>query len=241
VVAGGQGPQDIGADTVRDADDLDRLRRRMANVIGHALRTPTATIRGQAEILARTGDEEERAQTIEVLRRSARRLEEMIDEVLVGEGIETRLPTGRTEDLVVAAELREVADGLEVVAEIEVVGDERAQVRAGRDALHWILRSLLDNAGRYGHRGVVRAEIEQLEDTTRVRVSSPHGDIGMTADDRRLSFEPFYRGERAVVVTATRLGLGLTIARRLATDLGGRVDLETDDERTIAVLELPRP
>lgn len=244
-MVGGQGPQDIGADTVRETDDLDRLRRRMENVIGHALRTPTATIRGQAEILARTEDEDERARTIEVLRRSARRLEEMIDEVLVGEGLETRLPTGRAEDLVASSELRGVAEDLEAVAAIEVTGDGGARVRAGRDALHWILRSLLDNAGRYGHQGAVRAEITQLEGATRIRISSPRGDIGMTADDRRLAFEPFYRGERAVVVTATRLGLGLTIARRLATDLGGRVDLglegEGADERTVAVLELPRP
>ncbi len=236
-----EGHQDIGAATVRDADDLDRLHRRLSNVIGHALRTPAATIRGQAEILAHTQDEDERRETVEVLRRSARRLEEMIDEVLVGEGLETRLPTGRTEDLDVAHEVRVVADDLEVVTEIEVAGDETVQVRAGRDALRWILRTVLDNAGRYGGQGVVRAELSQHEGATRIRVSSPRGDIGMNDDDRRLGFEPFYRGERAVTVTGARLGLGLTIARRLATDLGGSVELENEDGGTVAVVELPCP
>lgn len=238
-MAGGEQPQDIGAEA-GDADDLDRLRRRLENVIGHALRTPAATIRGQAEILARTQDEDERAQVIEDLRRSARRLEEMIDEVLVGAGVETRLPTGRTERLDVATELREVAEDLEVVTAIEVVGDEGVGVLAGRDALRWLLGSVLDNAGRYGD-GTVRAAIDRRDGTARITVCALEGDIGTTDDDRRLGFEPFYRGERAVTVTATRLGLGLTIARRLATDLGGRVDLVSADGRTVTILELPQP
>lgn len=240
-MATGGDPQDIGAASVADADDLDRLRRRLANVIGHALRTPTATVRGQAEILAQTSDPAQREEVIVALRRAARRLEEMIDEVLVVEGIETRLPTGSPEDLVLRSEVEHVAGELAVVDEVEVTGDTGAVVRSGRDALRWLLRSVLDNAGRYGT-GPVRVEVGSDDATVHLRVFTPQGGVGATSDDVRLAFEPFYRGERAVTVTATRLGLGLTTARRLVSGLGGHIRLEQDDERGIVThLELPRP
>ena len=233
-------PEDIGAASAAEADDLDRLRRRLANVIGHALRTPAATVRGQAEILAITDDPEQREEAIVALRRAAQRLEEMIDEVLVVEGIDTRLPTGTPEDLDLRAQVEEVAAELDVVEDVEVTGDTEATVRCGRDALRWLLRSVLDNAGRYGT-GPVRVEVADT-DAVRLQVFTPQGGVGATSDDVRLAFEPCYRGERAVVVTATRLGLGLTTARRLAAELGGRIRLEQDDERGIVThLELPRP
>jgi two-component system, OmpR family, sensor kinase len=240
-VAGPGGePEDIGAASVADADDLDRLRRRLANVIGHALRTPAATVRGQAEILSVTDDATQREEAVVALRRAARRLEEMIDEVLVVEGIDTRLPTGAPQDLELRSEVEAVAAELDVVDEVEVTGDTDAMVRCGRDAVRWLLRSVLDNAGRYGT-GPVRVEIAD-SDTVHVQVFTPQGGVGATSDDVRLAFEPFYRGEQAVTVTATRLGLGLTTARRLADELEGRIRLEQDDERGIVThLELPRP
>lgn len=236
----GEGLQDIGADTVRDVDDLDRLRRRLANVIGHALRTPAATVRGQAEILGSTDDPELRAQSIASLRRTARRLEEMIDEILVVQGIDTTLPTGRVERVTVADEARRVAADLDVVDDLELLGDTSVQVLAGRDAVGWLLRTVLDNAARYGD-GAARLELQQRGTRVRLLVSSPRGGAPMTDEDLQLAFEPFYRGERAVTVTATRLGVGLTIARRLVTDLGGEIHLEQGDPAVTTVLELPRP
>jgi K+-sensing histidine kinase KdpD len=234
-----EAPRDIGADAAPD-DDLDRLRRRLANVLGHALRTPTATVRGQAEILAATDDPEERARAVAALRRTSRRLEEMIDEVLVVEGIDTRLPTGTPRDLELAGEVRAVAEDLEVVEGVEVAGDREVTVRLPQDGLRWALRAVLDNAGRYGQ-GPVLVELSTTPEIVALRVSTPAGGVGATDDDVRLAFEPFYRGERAVMVTATRLGLGLTAARRVVDELGGRIRLERDEQGGIIThLELPR-
>lgn len=239
-MAQGDAPRDIGADAATESDDLDRLRRRLANVIGHALRTPAATVRGQAEILAQTSDPQERDAAVAALRRASRRLEEMIDEVLVVQGLGTRLPTGSPRELDVDAEVRAVADALEVVEEIELTGEPGVVITAARDALRWALRAVLDNAGRYGT-GPVRVEVATTPTGTRLAVWTPAGGVGATDDDVRLAFEPFYRGERAVTVTATRLGLGLTAAREVVDDLGGRVWLERDEEHgIISYLELPR-
>lgn len=221
-------------------DDLDLLRRRLVNVIGHALRTPAATVRGQAEIIAATDDPDVRAAAVEPLRRAARRLEEMIDEVLVVEGVETRLPTGRQDSVELAALLRDVADDLDGDAQLELSGDLDVRVEAPRDALSWALRGVLDNHVRYGQGPVVVALAADDERVT-CTVRTPRGGVGATDDDLRLAFEPFFRGERAVVASTARLGVGLTITRRLLDAVGGRATLDRDPDGGVrTVLELPR-
>lgn len=233
-------PQDIGLEHVPRGDDLDVLRRRLVNVVGHALRTPTATVRGQAEIVAHADDAEVRAAAIGPLLRSARRLEEMVDEVLVVQGIETRLPTGERVELHLGDLLNDLAVEVGADDRLEVLGAVDAPAFAPRDALGWALRGVLDNAARYG-RGAVRVTVEDTPDAVTLRVSTPEGGIAATDDDLRLAFEPFYRGERAVVVATSRLGVGLTITRTLLDQLGGRVELLRDDEGVSVLMELPRP
>jgi signal transduction histidine kinase len=233
-------PRDIGADQVPHGDDLDMLRRRLANVVGHALRTPAATVRGQAEIVASAEDASVRAEAVEPLLRSARRLEEMIDEVLVVQGVETRLPTGRRIELDLGALLREVAEDVGATDRLVLEGEPDVTVLAPRDALGWALRGVLDNAARYGS-GPVCVHVTAGTGAAGVRVSTPEGGVGATEDDLRLAFEPFFRGERAVVASTARLGVGLTITRRLLDDVGGRVELDRDGDGVVTVLELPTP
>jgi signal transduction histidine kinase len=233
-------PRDIGADQAPHGDDLDMLRRRLANVVGHALRTPAATVRGQAEIVASAEDPTVRAEAVEPLLRSARRLEEMIDEVLVVQGVETRLPTGRRVELELGALLRDVAEDIGVADRLVLEGEPGVAVLAPRDALGWALRGVLDNAARYGT-GPVHVHVTSGTAVATVRVSTPEGGVGATEDDLRLAFEPFFRGERAVVASTARLGVGLTITRRLLDDVGGRVGLDRDDDGVVTVLELPTP
>jgi signal transduction histidine kinase len=231
-------PQDIGASHGR-VDDLDLLRRRLVNVLGHALRTPAATVSGQAEIAAHAEDPEVRAAAVEPLLRTARRLEEMIDELLVVQGIETRLPTGEAEEIDLAGLLRDLAEESHAADRLELHGDTTARVLAPFDALEWALRGVVDNAARYGD-GPIRVDIEDAEERTTVRVATPEGGIDATEDDLRLAFEPFFRGERAVVASTSRLGVGLTITRRLLDDLDGRAQLLRDADGVVALLELPR-
>jgi signal transduction histidine kinase len=233
-------PQDIGVEHVPPSDDLDILRRRLVNVIGHALRTPAATVRGQAEIVAHADDPEVRNQAVRPLLRSARRLEEMIDEVLVVQGVETRMPTGERVEVALGDLLREVAEQVEAADRLELVGDPDVSVFGARDALGWALRGILDNAARYGT-GPIRVQVEQAPGAVTLRISTPEGGIDATEDDLRLAFEPFFRGERAVVASTSRLGVGLTITRRLLDELGGVVRLARDEEGVVTLMELPRP
>lgn len=210
------------------------------NVVGHALRTPMATVRGQVEVLARTTDPAERDRLIEQLLHSSRKLERLLDDVLVSAEVDTRLPVGAPMAVALAEAVESVWQGLETDGrQLAVGGDRSLAVRVGADALPWMLRHLLENAIRYGQ-GTVHADAEPTDDRVRLSVWTDKSDP-IPDEDLQHAFELFYRGEAAVIASATRMGVGLPVTRRLAELSGGSVRLERDGQGRIrAELELPR-
>jgi two-component system, OmpR family, phosphate regulon sensor histidine kinase PhoR len=191
-------------------EDLDLLRRRVVNVIGHELRTPVTTVRGLAESLAGAGDESARAEITAALVRSATRLERLVDDLLLASGIFTAAPVGDAEDVDLADALRRT--GWPALVEGHAVA------RARPEAVDRILGPVVDNARRHGE--PVEARLSRTSGAVVVDVESSgpelsEGDVGMLC-------EPFFRGEQAVM-TAPGLGLGLAIARTVARSEGGDV------------------
>jgi K+-sensing histidine kinase KdpD len=220
--------------------DLDLLRRRLGNVLGHALRTPVATVRGLVESIEPTGEDVVvHREVLTALHRSAARLEELVDDLLLVSGIETVLPTGAPQSLVVVEVAREVADGLDRPLQLDVHGDVGAAVEVPPDLLRWVLRSVLDNAARYAA-GVARVEVATGPERLRLTVTTGPDGAGATDHDLDHAFEPFYRGEKAVLADGARLGVGLTVATRLVGEVGGQVTVRRGEGDTFVTdLELP--
>ena len=208
---------------VTDDDELDLLRRRVVNVVGHELRTPVTTVRGLAETLAETDDEATRAALIVALVRSAARVEELLDDLLLASGVFTAVPTDAAVDVDLAAALR--AAGWTGPVE----GDGRAHLRL--QSAKRVLEPIVENAVRHGEPVAARV----VGSTIEVESSGPE----LPAGDVALACEPFFRGE-AAVMTAPGLGLGLAIARTVARAEGGEVLVRGRDGGGLIVrVELP--
>jgi K+-sensing histidine kinase KdpD len=233
VEASARGPDGVGA-------DLDLLRRRLGNVLGHALRTPVATVRGLVGSIEPTGgDVVVHAEVLTALHRSAARLEELVDDLLLVSGIETVLPTGAPEPLAAVQVAHEVATGLDRPLRLDTHGDLDAVVEVPPDLLRWLLRAVLDNAARYGA-GAARLDVAAGADRLRLTVTTGPAGAGATDHDLDHALEPFYRGEKAVLADGARLGVGLTVAARLAGEVGGRVTVRRGEgDAFVTELELP--
>lgn len=224
--------------------ELEELRQRVMNVVGHALRTPMATLRGHVEVVAEdpslVADDAFRTSLV----RSAQRVEALLDDLLVASGVETRLPVGKPRPLRLETELhaviRDMPGRADVEVDLEVMGDVDAEVCVARDGLHWILQRLVRNAVVHGG-PKIRAEVERAGDEVVLRLHSP--DAHAREEELEHAFELFYRGEHAVMTDAIGLGVGLPVARRLAEHAGGRLHLEAgpDGEGVTAVLVVPAP
>src|SRR4051812_41588196 len=95
-----RGRMDTGGeitDAARALAEVDAIRRRVVNVVGHALRTPVTTIAGMATALESATDDNTRTMLIDGLSRNARRVELLLDELLVAAGVSTALPVGDPE------------------------------------------------------------------------------------------------------------------------------------------------
>lgn len=223
------------AELQRRLAEVDALRKRVLNVIPHALRTPITTLRGLVEALPVATEREIRDEIAPALRRLAAQAEHLLDDMLIAAGYTTALPTGDRLATPVAATVRKVWSEVGGQAPIEVVDPGDAIVVAPQGSLFKMLVHVLDNAVKHGE-PPFRVVVEEV-DPGRVRLEVGSG--GKTPVDLAMLTEPFYRSE-AAVMRASGLGVGLTVAGALAVQAGGSLEIEAgEDGGVVCRLELP--
>jgi signal transduction histidine kinase len=129
--------------------------------------------------------------------------------------------------------------------EIAVREDERLQLGIGDGshclrgddmALRRLFGNLIDNALRYGH----RASIDLAAQDGALRVTVDDEGEGIPEADRAAVFEPFYRLDASRNLGSGGSGLGLTIARQIVDDHGGRITVgESPQGGTRILVTLP--
>lgn len=93
-------------------------------------------------------------------------------------------------------------------------------ITADRDRIKWVLNNLIENAVRYTPvGGTVQVSTEAIPGRIQVKVRDTG--IGITAGDKNNIFERFYRAGNAITKENKGSGLGLYIARTIATDHKG--------------------
>lgn len=208
-------------EVVQALEALNRARGRFVAVVGHELRTPVTTLRGLVEELPAADLDMVRELTPAIVR-SARRVESLLDDLLLATDITTALPVGDPEPVDLVACAQATWDAVEGVPELALTGDKEAVVSMRPRAADTMLERVLDNAHRYG---TPPFGFDADADADRVRITVSSGGPDLAADDVHLAFELFYRGEGAVT-SAPGFGLGLPVARALARQHDGDLHIE---------------
>ena len=215
------------------AHTLGRLQMEFAAGVSHELRTPLAVIRSAAHNL-RSGivqDKEGIEQYAGIVQEEARRLSDMVEEVL----LYSETQSGRKKYKMEPIDINEVIDraitNISPAIDLENcefsthIDQDLPPVKADPAGLSQCLQNLLSNAFKYGKAGdKARIEIVGQRDTSSNEVHLSVIDHGPGIDpvDQRHLFEPFYRGER-VESNVPGNGLGLHLVKRIMQAQGGRV------------------
>lgn len=222
-------------------EELDRLKDLFLGAVGHDLRNPLNCI-VMASRMMRMGQPcsvENHRSLIERIDRSARRMNEIIDDVLdlargkFASGMPLKLADTdlATVCRTVVAELRALHPGR--VVDVNVFGDARGRWDANR--LARVVSNLVGNALKHTREPRVEVRIEGTD--AEVIVSVHNGGPAIAQDVVPRLFEPFRRGNTG----AEGLGLGLYIVREIARAHGGGVLVtSTAEEGTTFSVTLPR-
>jgi signal transduction histidine kinase len=199
------------------ADRLSVLGELSAG-LAHEIRTPLASIRGAAEILAGPADGGEREEFAAILIKEVDRLNRVLGEFLTfarpgQEGGESSEPAAAIRE--VASLLRLSADRAGVALETNI-DEGLPRVTVAEEALKQVLLNLLMNALQAGG-GVVR--VRAIEDPPWIVVPVEDDGPGIPEAERERVFEPF------VTMRENGTGLGLSVVRRILDGNGAMIDL----------------
>lgn len=237
---------------LRAAIEFGERRARFASAVTHELRTPLTTFRMYSEMLAEGVVTEPAAQKeyLTTLQRESDRLSRVVENVLAWSRLEDGRFTTRRVPCEIGPLLDRVASTLQrrlaeadLQLTVDVADDARAAVATtDEEAVGQILFNLADNAAKYA-RGASdpRVELTARVRDGRVLLSLRDHGPGVQRDMHDRIFAPFDRGAVAAGSNdVPGVGLGLALARGLASDLDGCLRLDaTVADGACFVLELP--
>jgi signal transduction histidine kinase len=231
------------------AEAASAAKSQFLAVMSHELRTPLNSIVGFSEILSSRNEEiletDVRLDYAKTILNSSKHLQTLINDILDA----TRIENGTIaliEQDIDAAELVEIAvkmcrDQAEK-ADVTLVAKltDGVDVRADITRTKQIILNLLTNAIKFSMPGgTVNIEIVRLRDD-RLAMVIRDGGIGIKSEDLGRIFEPFVQVEDGISRRFAGIGLGLSIARKIARLHGGDVTLESQiGVGTTARFELP--
>jgi two-component system CheB/CheR fusion protein len=219
---------------VTERHEADQQKSHFLALLGHELRNPLAAISSIVDVLRMGGASEDHLrQSVAVIDRQVRHLVRLVDDLLSL----SRISRGQMKLRTVPMDAREsIRDAVAQARPVNEAGDARLDldlpgeplpVEGDRERLTQILTNLLVNAYRYtGKGGTVTLSAELAGDRVLVRVRDTG--IGIAAEDLPRLFEPFTRLESARRRDGSGLGLGLALARQLATLHGGTLEARSD-------------
>jgi two-component system phosphate regulon sensor histidine kinase PhoR len=211
------------------------MRANFISMVSHELRTPLNTINGFLEIVldGQVGPLNERQhEFLEYAHISTQQLATLVEDILFISKADSGQFTLRRGEVPIAKLIAQVLNSLQAVAEkaevrlVAEVAESLAPIPADELRLQQVLTNLLNNAIKFSAAQSevslrVRAEGEELVFTV-----ADHGK-GIAAEDHQRIFERFYQSEGGARARAGGYGLGLSIAKLIVEQHGGRIWVES--------------
>ena len=211
--------------------ESERAKSELVSNVSHELRTPLASVLGFSSLmLDRELPPEEMRRYLEVIRAEARRLAELLNDLLdlqrIEQGsLELRLDAVDLNDLL-AAQMTLYSAQSDSHALILDPADEPLVVYGDRDRLAQVIGNLLSNAIKYSPDGgdvTVTASLIGDEGWIWVRDEG----LGIPLGHQEQIFTKFFRGDVPRERGISGTGLGLVLARQIIEAHGGQIGFES--------------
>lgn len=214
----------------------------------HELRTPVAIIQSKLESLLKQPDVviEEEAETIAVAMRETRQLKKMISELLslTKEESIVKLNIERVD---IEALFKETFESyIEIADYQEKTFDYQIKMKnniiyTDKNKLNQLIRIFVDNAFKYTETSDKISITASEKGRDRIIILIEDTGIGISDKDQKRIFERFFRSDSVRATEVEGSGIGLSIAKLIATTLYGNIKVKSKlGQGTSFTIDLPR-
>lgn len=228
--------------------EADRIKSDLLSVVSHELKTPVSSIIGFSElILNRKYDESTIKNFAEQITEAAKKLDSLISDYLEVAsnqfGVSTdELPTMPLNlvDLIRVCYKEENSKFSEKQFQLELncIGYEPIIITEAQN-MQKLFSNLINNSLKYSPSGG-KISVKILNDGENITVSISDEGVGLTLDQAKLVFDPFYRTDNSITRGFPGIGLGLAVCKKIVEIYKGSIWCEPGvDTGTVFYVTLP--
>lgn len=221
---------------VTEQVELNEMKSDFINRASHELRTPLTSALLMIDLIQEGGTEEEVAECWRTLKGELGRQKELIDRLLMAGRLESGMLKVEARRLDLLPVLRESLQAVQAIASRRdislVMSHEVASCPIWGDpgGLQQVFVNLINNAAKFSPPGS-QVEIALSRDESEARVAIADKGIGIPQEDLPHLFERFYRAKNVTVAEIPGSGIGLFIVNSIVRELGGRITVESVQDR----------
>ena len=219
------------ANLYRRLQEIDHMKDDFVSMTSHELRTPLTAIRGYIDALnTATARSDEDAKTLALIDESARRLNDLIADILDVARIQDGRLVFKIEEQNPRGLIVETCESLKPMAEhkgLHLILDvaEGPRIKVDSERLRQALINLIGNAIKYTDAGEI--QVRGFTENNRYIIRVSDTGIGMSSDEQRQLFAKFYRSGSQKVRQQAGTGLGLWITKQIIEAMGGVISVES--------------
>jgi signal transduction histidine kinase/DNA-binding response OmpR family regulator/integral membrane sensor domain MASE1 len=216
------------------AEAASRAKSEFVANMSHEIRTPLNAVLGMTHLLSNTTLSQDQLKYVEMIRSSGNSLLSILNDVLDFSKIEA----GRMELSPAPFQLSVVLEAAATIMTVNA-GEKDLELAIGVEPgvpqsllgdghrLQQVLVNLVGNAIKFTEKGSVSVLVELAQAPATLRFTVRDSGIGIAADDLTQLFAPFSQADASMTRRFGGTGLGLAISRRIATLMGGAIDVRS--------------
>lgn len=216
--------------------ERELMKRRFVTFVSHQLKTPLVAIHQYLDVMSRmegSGQSvQERRQWLERCLNRTQEMREIIDDWLTLAKIEGGHLVHQHGEVELKAIIGAILDGYQRLAATEGVTlamdlpEERYTADGDRNSLSVLFDNLIVNAIKYNRPGGT-VTVAGVKAPGELVFSVTDTGIGVAEEDLPFLFDEFFRGRDRGEKKTSGTGLGLPICKRIVTEVGGRIEVES--------------